>query len=300
MTSEKRVWSGKTQGGSFGQMSILLFLRYVGIAPLYVILWLVVPYYMLFSRTNRLAIESYFKRKGISSNWKLFCCTFRNHYYFAQAIVDRFALFASLQHRYKVRISGNEELLDILKGREGAILAGAHIGNMEMAGYFFDHQEKPFYGIVFGEEAKFLTQQRTNALEKHQVHMIPVTSDMSHVFTLHQVLEQGACVTLHCDRTLLGKKQIKMPFLGAPALFPTGAFQLALRMDVPVLALFMMREKNKCYHIIVRNLHRYIPQEGTHAEKLNAYVTQYVTMLEEVLAQYPEQWYNYYDFWKVA
>ena len=299
--SKKRIWSGRTRGGSFGQMSIMLFLRYIGITPLYLILRIVVPFYMLFSRKNRLAIESYFKRRGLSSKWKIFCCTYRNHYYFAQAMVDRFALIVGLQHKYKVSISGNEELLEVLQDKtKGAILAGAHVGNMEMAGYFFDHQEKVFHGIVFGEEVKFLTRQRTTALSKRQVKMIPVTRDMSHVFMLHQALEQGDCITLHCDRSMLGKKQIETLFLGAPALFPTGAFQLALRMDVPVVAIFMMREKSKRYHIMVRNLSRLIPQEGTDAEKMKGYVHQYVSMIEEVLKQYPEQWYNYFDFWKAA
>ncbi|MCL2728028.1 MAG: hypothetical protein FWD56_06570 [Bacteroidales bacterium] len=299
--SGKRKWSGKTQGGSFGQRSIMLFLRYIGISPLYFMLRLIVPFYMLFSRRNRLAIESYFKRMGLSSKWKIFCHTYRNHYYFAQAMVDRFALFVELQHRYKVRISGNDELIKVLKNEQkGAILAGAHVGNMEMAGYFFDHQEKDFHGIVFGEEAKFLTGQRVNALSKRKVKMIPITSDMSHLFMLHQALEQGDCLTLHCDRSLLGRKQMEVMFLGAPALFPTGAFQLALRMDVPVLAIYMMREKSKRYHIIIRNLTQLIPREGTDAEKLRAYMHQFVTMLEEVLQRYPEQWYNYYDFWKKA
>ena len=299
--SNKRKWSGKTQGGSFGQMSIMLFLRYIGISPIYFCLQLIVPFYMLFSRKNRLAIESYLKRMGYASHWSIFCGVYRNHYYFAQAMVDRFALFVGLQRKYQVRISGNEALLGVLANRaKGAILAGAHVGNMEMAGYFFDHQEKTFHGIVFGEEAKFLTEQRAAALSKRQVEMVPVTPDMSHVFTLHRALEQGDCITLHCDRTLLGKKQAEVSFLGAPALFPTGAFQLALRMDVPVLAIFMMREKSKRYHIMIKNLSKLIPQEGSDSEKLNAYMGQYVSMLEEVLKQYPEQWYNYYDFWKIA
>jgi len=237
---------------------------------------------------------------GYTSRWDILRLTFRNHYYFAQAMVDRFALFVNLQHRYKVRIDGNEALLELLGSPNGAILAGAHVGNMEMAGYFFDHQEKHFHGIVFGDEVKFLNKKRMSALSKHKVEMIPVTSDMSHIFALHQALAQGGCITLHCDRILLGKKVMEYPFLGAQALFPTGAFSLALRMNVPVIAIFMMREKSKRYHIIIRNLSSLIPQEGSQSEKLYAYMTQYVSMLEEVLKQYPEQWYNYYDFWKAA
>jgi len=275
----------------------MLFLRYIGITPLYLFLHLVIPFYLLFSRKNRLAIEAYFTRIGLTSKRKIFYSTYRNHYFFAQAMVDRFALLLDLQHRYKVHITGNEELIEVLSGTKGAILAGAHVGNMELAGYFFDHHEKAFHGIVFGDEAKFINEHRKNALAKRKVNMIPIESDMSHVFLLHKALVQGDCITLHCDRTILGKKQIEVNFLGAPALFPTGAFLLALRMDVPLLAMFMMREKSKRYHIIIR---RIVVQEGTDAEKLESYVHQYVSILEEVLKRYPEQWYNYYDFWEAA
>ena len=300
MPSKKRDWSGKTQGGSFGQISIMLFLRYVGITPLYVILALVVPFYMLFSWRNRQAIEAYLRRMGYSGSCRRWRALYRNHYYFAQAMVDRFALLVGLRHRYRVRITGNDLFLKALGDSKGIILAGAHVGNMELAGYFFDHQEKIFNGMVFGGEAKFLMKQRQNILTQHQVHLIPVTADMSHIIAIHRALELGECVTLHCDRSLLGKKRIETSFLGAPAAFPTGAFQLAVRMDVPVLALFMMRDRPKKYHIIIRDLSQSIPQEGSNTAKTEAYVQAYVSVLEEVLKDYPEQWYNYFDFWKTA
>jgi len=247
-----------------------------------------------------MAIESYFRRMGFSSRWEVFVKTYKNHVFFAQAMVDRFALFFHLQHRYKVRISGNEAILELLRSEKGAILLGAHVGNMEMAGYFFDHHEKDFYGIVSDKEVKFLTQKRILALSKHKVKIIPVSQDMSHVFVLHHALEQGSFVTLHSDRTVLGNKTMELNFLGAPAHFPVGAFRLALQMNVPVLAIFMMRVKSKKYHIIIRNLSSMIPSEGTAIQRLEAIMVQYISILEEVLRQYPEQWYNYYDFWKVA
>jgi predicted LPLAT superfamily acyltransferase len=253
---------------------------------------LVVPFYMLFSRRNRQAINAYLQRMGYSGRWRRCSALYRNHYYFAQAMVDRFALFVGLRHCYRVRITGNELLLEALNRPHGAILAGAHAGNMELAGYFFDHREKVFNGIVFGAEAKFLNRQRQTILNQHQVNLIPVAADMSHVVMLYQALERGEFLTLHCDRSLLGSKRVEASFLGAPAAFPTGAFQLAIRMDVPVLVLFMMREKSKCYHIIIRELNR-----EAHAA---AYVQAYASVLEEVLRQYPEQWYNYFDFWKTV
>ena len=298
----KRAWSGKTQGGTVGQMSIMLFLRYIGIRPLYVILACVVPFYLLFSRSNRKNIEAYLQRRlGPLRGWRLLKLCYRNHYYFSQAMVDRFALLAGLRGRYCLQnIYGEEVLAAALKGEKSFILAGAHVGNMELAGYFFDKQDKKFNGIVFGAEARFLQKHRTRALAEQNLRLIPVAQDLSHLFILHQALRDGECLTLHCDRNMLGNKKVQLPFLGASAGFPSGAFHLALRMEVPVLSLFVMREKNKCYSIHIKNLTDSLPQEGSHEEILRCYVKSYVDELEIITKRYPEQWYNYHDFWKAA
>ena len=298
----KRAWSGKTQGGTLGQMSIMLFLRYIGIRPLYVILACVVPFYMIFSRGNRKNIEAYLQRRlGPLSRWHLVRLCYKNHYYFAQAMVDRFAMLTGLRHRYCLQsILGEPALKAVLKGEKGFILAGAHLGNMELAGYFFDKHDKQFNGIVFGAEAAFLQKHRTRALAEQKLRLIPVAEDLSHIFALHQALREGECLTLHCDRNMLGNKKINLPFLGASAGFPTGAFHLALRMDVPVLALFVMREKNKTYSIHIKNLTQSLPSEGSHEDFIRQYVQSYINELEVITRRYPEQWYNYHDFWKAA
>ena len=298
----KRAWSGKTQGGTLGQKSIMLFLRYIGIRPLYVILACVVPFYMIFSRRNRKNTEAYLQRRlGSLSYWRRIKLCYKNHYYFSQAMVDRFAMLTGLRKRYRLQsISGEQTLQTLLKGDQGLILAGAHLGNMEMAGYFFDKHDKKFNGIVFGAEAAFLQKHRIRALAEQNLRLIPVAADLSHLFVLHQALRDGECLTLHCDRNMLGNKHVELPFLGTPAAFPTGAFHLALRMKVPVLSLFVMREKNKTYSIHIKNLTESLPSAAPHEELIRHYVKAYVDELEIITKRYPEQWYNYHDFWKAA
>jgi Predicted acyltransferase len=299
---KKRAWIGRTQGGSFGQKSIMLFLRYIGLVPLYGILACVVPFYMLFSRSNRKAIEAYLQRcVGHLSPWRLFVRTYKNHYYFAQAMIDRFALLAGLQQRFRFgERRGEAALHEALKGETGIILAGSHVGNMEMAGYLFEKQEKRFNAIVFGAESPFLQAQRAKALAVQNLRLIPISEDLSHLFVLHQALRDGECVALHCDRNTLGQKYLMHPFLGAPAPFPTGCFHLALRTGVPVYSLFVMRERSRVYSIHVKNLSEALPKDGTQEACLKAYVEAYVSELERIIKRYPEQWYNFYDFWKTS
>jgi predicted LPLAT superfamily acyltransferase len=40
-----------------------------------------------------------------------------------------------------------------------------------------------------------------------------------------------------------------------------------------------------------------IPQEGTSAQRAKALAVSYVSILETMARRYPEQWYNFFDFW---
>lgn len=84
--------------------------------------------------------------------------------------------------------------------------------------------------------------------------------------------------------------------MGQEASFPIGPFLLATRMKVPVVFYFAMREVKQTYHF------HFIPAESVarskekRAEQL--LLEQYVNALEKIIGQYPEQWFNYYPFWK--
>jgi predicted LPLAT superfamily acyltransferase len=69
-------------------------------------------------------------------------------------------------------------------------------------------------------------------------------------------------------------------------------------MNVPVVALFMMKESSKRYHAYI------IPVEVDTAEvglanKAELLARKFVTDCERITRQYPLQWFNFYDFWKI-
>ena len=72
-----------------------------------------------------------------------------------------------------------------------------------------------------------------------------------------------------------------------------GPFLLASRMRVPVVFYFAMREPGMKYRF------HFFPSgisEGRMTKE--AVLDRYASVLEEMLGRYPEQWFNYYDFWK--
>ena len=75
-----------------------------------------------------------------------------------------------------------------------------------------------------------------------------------------------------------------------------GAFLLAAQWEVPVVALSVVRERGSRYRGFVSQLPA--PPQGNIRSRSQFFAREYAAFLEDVLRQYPEQWFNFYDFWE--
>jgi predicted LPLAT superfamily acyltransferase len=85
-------------------------------------------------------------------------------------------------------------------------------------------------------------------------------------------------------------------FFGEKAKFPAGPFILAVQRHVPVLTVFAMKEKRRNYRVLLHVIPA--PEHGSRQEQVQMLCDAYAARLEEVVRLYPDQWYNFYDFWK--
>ncbi len=301
---EKRAWKGKTGGGTIGQKGLVLFFRYADVRIGYALLFFIVPFYMLFARRRCLSIYHYFRRQRNHGAWRAWKKTYVNHLIFGRTLLDKFAIFSGKSHRYHVTISGKAYLDAAVAAGKGIVLAGAHIGNPEVAGYLLDTENVPVSGIVFAKEAAAMQAFRRQTLGKQGVDLIPVEADLSHIFRIHQALRQKSIVTLPCDRVFTGNKNLSFPFLNGKAVFPLGAFYLAEHAGATVLSFFVMKEGIFRYHMHIRPVEAAKAAEETaegqqkRDEKAISLGRSFVRALEEVLDKYPEQWFNFYEFWQ--
>jgi len=137
------------------------------------------------------------------------------------------------------------------------------------------------------------------SITRKSFQIIAIRSDNSHIFEISKALENKEVLCIHGDRFLEGNKTVEAEFLGKKARFPGGPFYLAMKFGIPVSFVFAMKEKKSHYHFYATPP-RFYKQAGTPAgrdEMLQSIVEDYVRSVEEKLRQYPEQWFNYYDFW---
>ncbi len=300
MTVEKtKGWTGVTGGGTWGQKALMFLFHFHNVTIGYVFLALVVPFYMLFARKGYLSIYRYFRQRFQYSPFKSFRKTYQNHFVFGQCMLDRFAVYAGRRNFFKVKITGNEHFERLLNSDKGFLIASSHVGNFELSGYLLKQDKKAINALIFGDEAKEVMENRIKALKQNNISVIPVRGDMSHFFAIHAAFDEGQIVSMPCDRNFGSAKSVACDFLGAKADFPLGAFTFATHFDVPVLTIFVMKESVSNYHVYVKPLTLDEEMQTINKrEKANRLAASFSTELETIVRKYPEQWFNFYNFWK--
>ena len=299
--SEKRKWKGDTGGGTLGQKALLFLFHFVNVTVGYVFLALTVPFYMLFARKGYLSIYRYFRKHFSYSPLKAFFKTYLNHFVFGQCMLDRFAVYAGRKNFFRLQFTGNEEFFRLLDEEKGFIIASSHIGNFELSGYLLKQDKKHINALIFAGETKEVMENRSKILNRNNISVIPVMGDMSHIFTINEALSAGDIVSMPCDRIYGSDKNVECDFLSGKADFPVGAFTLAAHFDVPVVAIFVMKESATNYHIYVKPVvldKLASDRELSKREKTEFLTRKFVKELEEIVRKYPEQWFNFYEFWK--
>ena len=152
-------------------------------------------------------------------------------------------------------------------------------------------------------ETETVMQNRTKLFAPNNIEMVPVMPDMSHIFTLNNVLADGNIASMPSDRIFGSHKILTCKFFGADAKFPLGPFSLAVTRDCPILAVFVMKKNWNTYHIIVNDLRDGFKrldasQASKKTARQQALADEFARVLEATVRQYPTQWFNYFDFWK--
>lgn len=290
-----RQWSGKTFGNGWMHGRLVSVLRYVPVPVLYAFCAVfIVPATLLSWREGRHSSYSFYRQRLGYGRLKAARMTYANHLSFSKIVIDRFAMYAG--RSFNVEVDGMEEFNALASGQDGFLHLSSHIGNYEMAGYSLVSENKVINAVVFSGEKESVMKSRGDMFSRTNIKMIAVRGDMGHLFEIDKALNAGDIVSFPSDRHMLGSRTLECSFLGSKALFPQGPFSVATMRSLDVLAVNVMKTGRKKYVAYVTPLHydRTLPRKQQMRQLLEAYVVE----LEKRVRQYPDQWFNFFDFWK--
>ena len=285
-------WDGKSRGTVLGYKIFVFFIKKAGIKSAYFILYFVAAYYFLFLNKSNRSIFYYFKERLGYSYFKSKKMVFMSYYTFGQTILDKVSISAGMQNRFTYEFDGVEILKKLLEEKKGGVLISAHIGNFEIAEHFFSEIDVDFQiNLVTTDlEHSAIKNYLEKITKKSSIKLILIKDDLSHIFHINAALARNELVCFTGDRYFEGVKSLSEELLGQEAKFPAGPFLIASRLKVPVVFVYVMKEKNLHYHLYTREA-----QVNHRDEK--ALLKEYTQSLESMLKKYPLQWFNYFDFW---
>lgn len=290
----EKKWAGNTFGNGFMHRSLIWMLRYSDVRIFYVFTAIfVIPFCLIFSKGARI-IFRYFQDRHHCGKWKSLRKTYVNLVLFSQVVIDKFALFAG--KRFNIKVENYDLFRRLASQKEGFVILSAHVGCYEMAGYELVSDTKPFNALVFGGEKATVMQNRGRIFTKNNIHMIPVAEDMSHIFEIDAALSKGEIVSLPADRIFGSRKSVDVSLLGGKASLPLGSFLVPVMRGLNVIAVNVMKTGWKTYTAYITKLD--YKKEGNQRQQAKQLADGYAKELENILKKYPEQWYNYFEFWK--
>lgn len=289
-------WQGKSKGTRLGYSIFIGILKTWGVRPAYFLLRFVSFYYFLFARKSSKVLWYYFTKR-LGFGWmKSLGKIYRNYYLFGQALIDRVVLMSGIKNKFSFDFDGEEHLHEMVKNGKGGLLLSAHIGNWEIAGHLLKRLQTRINIVMFDGEHQKIKQYLQGITGERIANIIVIKDDISHIYAITDALAKNELVCMHADRFMDNNKTMEALFLNEKALFPAGPFVLATRLKAPVSFVFAMKESATHYHFFATPAKEYAGNDKTILQQ--QVLSDFVAGMEQKIKAYPEQWYNYYPFWK--
>lgn len=117
------------------------------------------------------------------------------------------------------------------------------------------------------------------------------------VIKLANLLRENKVVAMLADRHENGRKA-KVRFFGRQVYFPSGVVALAQVAKCPIIPVFVMLRPDGRYKAWMEEPIRVPSAPGRNAEVLAGKTQELAMVFEKVIAQYPDQWFHFFNYWE--
>lgn len=293
-----QAWLTQSERGSI--IAIRLLVRaalLLGRPVARLILYPVCLYFLVSGRASRAASRKYLER--VLGRRVRVADLFRHHFTFATVALDRVYLLKDRVELFESQIFGEEVLLEVTRGGQGCFLLGAHLGSFEVL-RAFGTAHRLRIGLVMYEENVRMVNTVARAINPTLAEDVISLGRFDSMLKLAERLEQSQWVGMLGDRALDEEAQVRVPFLGGIAGFPTAPFRLALMLKRPIVLMIGLYRGGNRYEMHFEKLFEPREVTATRVEALEQAVRLYAERLEHYCRQAPYNWFNFYDFWNAS
>lgn len=292
------------RGAAMGLRFLFALYKLAGQRLCWYVMQPVLLYFFLTGAQQRCASRNYWRRlyraRGAArepSLWQLW-----QHYRsFGRMVLEKVAAWLGDITISDLVFENVEELDQLVGIKSGVVVITSHLGNVEISRALARRRGANRI-TVFAHTRNAMRFNRmlaaynpASAIDILEVEEIgPAT-----LIELQERLARGDWIVIAGDRIPVSgdRRIVEMPFLGAPAPFSEGPMIIAALLKCPVYVLNCVREGKK-FRIFFEKISDRIdlPRRHRH-EAVKKPLADFIHILEETCKKYPDQWYNFFDFW---
>ena len=298
--------------GLWGIKFILWLYRIFGRNTAKCVMFPVITYFWLTGTKQRQSSKSYLQRIKHYQHiipWvdKKRLTTFRHFYRFGESLLDKLASWQGDIKLSDIYSPNNREMNDVLDKKQGIILIGSHLGDLEMCRAIAElSHDVTINALVFTHHAARFNRILKEINPKTVVNLIQVDSlGADTAILLKQKLDAGEWVTIVGDRTSSNPHQripsqsvVWADFLGQPAPFPKGPFVLSSVLGYPVYLIWGLKPNGRFQFYCEHFSNKLVLPRADRQTALESIIQRYAQRLEHYCLISPLDWFNFYDFWQ--
>ena len=199
------------------------------------------------------------------------------------------------------RWTTEKPLDDALAAGHGAILISVHLGNWELGGLGLAERGYRMNILTFREPDEKVNVQRERIRRERGINFIYVDREATSSLA---IVEAVSALNRNEVLAILGDRDgsshtMPLDFFGRQTPIPVGAAYLALASGAPVIPVFVPLEGNRYAAIMEEPVFF----RATYAERdrvVREGIQKILRVFEGYIRSYPDQWYNFFDYWAAA
>jgi len=284
------------RGSALGIWTMVLLARFFGRRVARFFVAFVVAYFVVVAYKARRASAAYLRRMGQPHGWG---GVYRHCLRFAHCTLDRLFWVAGRGDLFEVTKEGPEHLVKLAAERRGAILLGAHLGSFEAMLGSSQRVGHPLNIVGYFRNAPLINGVLQRINPAATARLISVAPGVDFVLSLKERLDAGEMVAILADRVGLQERSVEVDFLGGKAHLPSGPFLLAAILRCPVYLTFGLYREPNHYHLICEPFADSVelPRKARD-QAVKEYVQRYADRLAHHTRSTPDNWFNFYDYWR--
>lgn len=284
--------STKQRGSGWSIKLVFNLYKLFGYKFIYFLMYPVTFFYFIFASNVYSSLKIYYKHLNIPFTKRLY---FSHLFMFAICMVDRFISKFSPKS-YSFEYENKEELEQTLSN--STVLLLSHFGGWAASSNKIHISSK--INIVMKESMLESIKHIENNIENNlpiNINIIDLNKGgIVSSLEIATALRNEEIVAMMADRANDKKYNSYLPFFNTLAGFNKNPFQIAYKLKKPMLVIFSINIGIQQYKVI--NFKIPLDASLKEEEAVLQAMQYYVSILENILKQYPTQWFNFYNFWE--